>query len=142
MKRWSNTCYIFTQILVLISDNCYAATQLMANGCQWQVAIVQNIFYWFKKLTNRWFSFGQRGKKRLKTAHRISFCNKCTLLLPSNQGRIYTYQWNVGGVWFATSFCMDSPIISNFFWNVWKSKSHLFFSLLQHFFLSPDTTMD
>lgn len=141
MKRWSNTCYIFTQILVLISDNCYAATQLMANGCQWQVAIVQNIFYWFKKLTNRWFSFGQRGKKRLKTAHRISFCNKCTLLLPSNQGRIYS-NGMIGGVWFATSFCMDSPIISNFFEMFGKVSHTCFFFLLQHFFLSPDTTMD
>ena len=141
MKRWSNTCYMFTQILALISHNCYAATQLMANGCQWQVTIVQSIFYWFRKLTNRWFSFGQRGKKKkLKPAHRISFCNKCALLLPSNQGRICS-NGKVGGVWFATSFCMDSPIISNFF-EMFGKVSHTCFFSLQHFFPSPDTTMD
>lgn len=79
-------------------------------------------------------------KKKLKPAHRISFCNKCALLLPSNQGRICS-NGKVGGVWFATSFCMDSPIISNFF-EMFGKVSHTCFFSLQHFFPSPDTTMD
>lgn len=104
----------------------------MANGFQWQVAIVQNIFYWLKKLTNRWFSLGQRKKKNsLKLLIGFPFvasvhCYYQVTRVESKRSGRWCLVCHF--IWYGFSH-----YFLFFFFNVWISKSHLFLSL-GHFF--------
>lgn len=88
------------------------------------------------------FHLARGGKKGLKLLIGFPFVTSVHCYCQVTRVESTPTNGMVSGVWFATSFCMDSPIISNFFEMFGKVSHTCFFFLLQHFFLSPDTTMD